>query len=292
MTFFEYNKGAGKNIGLFFLDSFDINFTPWAQKISMMDEIWVTNHDAMSEVLKYNSNSHLVNPAMNLDKYEYVKHSINFPDTEGNRKLYFICDLNPRKNIGALIRAFYLTFHKNDPVSLILKVNCPIGPQATYQAINQDIKKIADDMKLYPEFSDYPQISIITDFMTENDLLALHRSCDCLIIPSFNEGFCLPVIDALAYGNTVIANNVGGLRDFQKYGLIPVNNHTVPVAKMRNLFTNVFTSMETWKEIDLIDLCYKIQNWYKQPISKNPKNLQEFSYNQVAERIIERVASI
>lgn len=292
-TFFEYHAKAGKNIGLFFLDSFDINLTPWAQKLSIMDEIWVTNHDAMSEVLRCNPNSHVVNPAIDLDKYEKVKHTINIPETEGNRKLYFIGELNPRKNIGALIKAFYLTFTKNDPVSLVLKINCPIGPQATYQAINQDIKKIADDMKLYPSFEDYPIIQIITDYMTDTDIIALHKSCDCLVMPSFAEGFCLPAFDALSVGNKVIGNSVGGLRDMRRYGLTPVHNKMVPVSKMRNLFTNVFTSWEKWYEIDLDELCSALNYWYRHSSDeKTPKRIEEFSYDSVANRMIERIATV
>jgi glycosyltransferase involved in cell wall biosynthesis len=292
-SFFEYHSGAGKNIGLFFLDSFDIQWTPWAQKIAIMDEIWVTNKDDLSEVLKYNSNSHVVNPAVNLNKYEKVKHSIEIPGTEGNSKIYFIGELNPRKNIGALIKAFYLTFTKNDPVSLVLKLTCPIGPEKTYQVVSEDIKKIADDMKLYPEFSDYPIIQIITDYMSDEDIIALHNSCDCLVIPSFAEGFCLPALDALAVGNKVIGTNVGGLRDMTKYGLTPIGGTCVPVSKMRNLFTNVFTSWEKWYEIDLDELCAALNYWYKYQYDKKlPKQLEEFSYENVANRMIERIMTL
>lgn len=293
-THMEYHAKAGKNIGLFFLDSFNIEYTPWSQKLALMDEVWTTNTQALKEVSKYKQNCHLIFPAVDLHKYTYARQQMFIPQTEGNKKLYFIGELNPRKNIGSLIKAYYLTFHKNDPVSLILKLNSSLGPERTGQVVYEDIQKICSDMKLYPSFEDYPSINIISDEMTDDDILNLHYSCDCLVMPSYNEGFCIPAFDALSIGNQVIGTDVGGLREFSYYGLQDltlVSGTFEPVEKMRNLFSNVFTSRESWKQINIEELSNAMWSWYQNPMPKSPKTLEDYSYENVASSMIDRILS-
>jgi glycosyltransferase involved in cell wall biosynthesis len=49
--------------------------------------------------------------------------------------------------------------------------------------------------------------------ITDNFLKRLYASCTALIMPSFREGFCLPVIEAGAFAKPTIASRAGSLPD-------------------------------------------------------------------------------
>jgi glycosyltransferase involved in cell wall biosynthesis len=48
-------------------------------------------------------------------------------------------------------------------------------------------------------------------FVSDRKLSALYRGATAVLVPSFVEGFCLPVVEAMASGTPVIATNAGSL---------------------------------------------------------------------------------
>ncbi len=54
---------------------------------------------------------------------------------------------------------------------------------------------------------------ILTGYLTDDDLPALLTGAECLLFPSFLEGFGLPVVEAMACGTPVVVSDRGPLRE-------------------------------------------------------------------------------
>lgn len=52
---------------------------------------------------------------------------------------------------------------------------------------------------------------VFTDFIAEEDLVALYNLCECFVFPSWHEGFGLPVLEAMSCGAVVVAANAASV---------------------------------------------------------------------------------
>ena len=106
-------------------------------------------------------------------------------------------------------------------------------------------------LKLYPSTDDYIEDLIITDYLQEEIVMSLHQSCDCFVMPSYGEAWCIPAFDAMGFGNTPICTDVGGMTDFlDGGGGILVKGRYEPVFGMVDTFNDLYTAGENWKSID------------------------------------------
>ena len=62
--------------------------------------------------------------------------------------------------------------------------------------------------------------------ISENDLARAYRDAVCLIVPSFVEGFCLPIVEAQAMGCPVIAANVSVMPEVAGSGALYFNPYS------------------------------------------------------------------
>lgn len=112
-----------KNIGMYLNDMDTLNFANWGRKLSLMDEIWCPNNKTKEAITKYNSKVEVVPHPCDISIYDKEYKKMDFGPHNGNFIFYFIGELNSRKNIKDLIRAFHTEFSPSEPVSLLLKVN-------------------------------------------------------------------------------------------------------------------------------------------------------------------------
>lgn len=52
---------------------------------------------------------------------------------------------------------------------------------------------------------------VFTDFIAEEDLVALYNLCECFVFPSWHEGFGLPILEAMSCGAVVVAANAASV---------------------------------------------------------------------------------
>lgn len=107
--------------------------------------------------------------------------------------ILFLSTLKPNKNIEGLVEAYKLL--KTD---LILVIAGKKG--WLYETIFEKVKQLKLEEKV-----------IFTDFVPEDDVPAMMQGAEVFVLPSFWEGFGIPVVEAMACGVPVVVSNAGSL---------------------------------------------------------------------------------
>ena len=139
---------------------------------------------------------------------------------------------------------------------------------------------------------------IITDFLSEKDMCRLHKTCNCFVMPSYGEAWCIPAFDAMGFGNTPICSHGTGMRDFiQEDAGFLVPGRWEPVYGMTETFTDLFTAEENWFSIDINELrrtMRKVYDMYNDSDQKYSKMKQqgllrafEYSHENIGNKIKE-----
>ena len=108
------------------------------------------------------------------------------------RYILFVGSLQPRKNISALLSAWMLIEKQHPQVSLILAGT--VGRVFRQEVFSHDMQRV--------HFAGY---------VPESALPGLYAGAEAFILPSLDEGFGLPVLEAMACGTPVVASWSGAL---------------------------------------------------------------------------------
>jgi len=108
--------------------------------------------------------------------------------------LLSVGDLQPRKNLSGLIRAFtdMLQASPGLPHHLV------VAGKPTW---------FAPHVHTAARESGVAERIHFTGFVSDDDLLSLYNACQVFVFPSFYEGFGLPVLEAMACGRAVACSN-------------------------------------------------------------------------------------
>ena len=137
----------------------------------------------------YNERCHVVEERGELDQ---VRAKLQLPD----RFILFVGGITPLKNIPTLLRAFTTLKARHVPHKLVLAgfKRWRFAKELTW------IEKlgIRDDV-------------VEPGFVEDTELPALYTLADCLVLPSFYEGFGLPILEAQACGCPVVISRRGAM---------------------------------------------------------------------------------
>ncbi|HZZ83561.1 MAG TPA: glycosyltransferase family 1 protein [Anaeromyxobacteraceae bacterium] len=114
---------------------------------------------------------------------------------QGPRAPYLLAvgTLEPRKNLPALLDAFRLLRRQGRDLQLVL-----VGRQGWAQSL--PLGDLAPHVRLVGALPD-------------GDLPDLYAGAACLVLPSFYEGFGLPLVEAMAAGTPAVASDIPALRE-------------------------------------------------------------------------------
>ena len=107
------------------------------------------------------------------------------------RYVLFVGSLQPRKNLSGLLEAWQLI---NDTVPDVWLVIAGVGGKV-FRALEMPV----------------PERVIFLGYVPEASLPGLYANAQLLCLPSFDEGFGLPILEAMACGTPVIASTAGAL---------------------------------------------------------------------------------
>jgi len=199
------------------------------------------------------------------DKIKVVYHGIGITNHESritnrdkNFNSLFIGRLEKRKNLVNLIKAFEL--FKNNiqyPISniqLILAGKNGLG----FSMIKREIQK-----------SPYGKDIVLKDYISEKEKSELYKNADLFILPSFYEGFGLPILEAMSYGIPVICSNTSSLPEVAGGAALLINpNNPKEIAEAMN---KVFSDDALRKKM----------------IEKGFENIKKFSWKKCARETME-----
>jgi len=122
---------------------------------------------------------------------------------EGERFILYVGGISPHKNLETLIVAYdrWRRSSTAAPVSLVL-----VGDYTAdvFHSSFEAIRALVDTNSLGSSVR-FP------GFVPDADLRHFYSAADTLVLPSFYEGFGLPVLEAMSCGTAVIASNAGAL---------------------------------------------------------------------------------
>jgi glycosyltransferase involved in cell wall biosynthesis len=109
--------------------------------------------------------------------------------------LLFVGDLAPRKNLAGLLRAFGGIAQEMPGLHLLLTGN----PGRGGETIERDAAALGLTGRVH-----------FTGYLPQQYLAALYSLAEALVYPSLDEGFGLPVLEAMACGCPVVTADCGG----------------------------------------------------------------------------------
>jgi len=112
-----------------------------------------------------------------------------------SRFVLYLGNIEPRKNLVELVRAFQVPEIRRSGVKLVIAGRRAWNFNESMDAI------LASD-----------QVSYL-DYVSDSDRVALMQSAELFVFPSLYEGFGMPVLEALAAGTPVVSSDRGALAE-------------------------------------------------------------------------------
>ena len=113
------------------------------------------------------------------------------------RYILFVGTLQPRKNVEGLLGAFRMLEDEYKVPHKLVLVGCKGWK---YDGIFSRIERDGlSDKVVFPGYVDY------------QDLPVLYSAADLFVLPSYYEGFGLPILEAMACGTPVVTSNVSSM---------------------------------------------------------------------------------
>lgn len=283
----DYNGQFKRNIASCFIETGNLVYNSWPHRLNTMDEIWISSHTEKRYLIDSGVKSpvKIVPIGINLDKFKVDRDPLDIPGIEDDDFVfYFIGEYIERKNLKALITAFHLEFHRNEPVQLVIKTGLGgLQPNSLAERIKKDINEIKATLRLYNTIDHYKVETVIFEKLTLKNLHRLHMRGNCFVMPSRGEAICRPLIDALGFGNPAIVTDNTGMMDNALGGIVRVPSHKTNVYTKNPPLPDLYTGYETWQEISVP----KLQQAMRKQFSKGKRNLkndevQRYSYAHAA----------
>jgi glycosyltransferase involved in cell wall biosynthesis len=178
-----------------------------------MDEIWVPSTFCRVALL----NSGITRPVTVIPygidprRLRTGKRSHNFfpPD-----HLCFMAlgELRDSKGFDLLIRAYYEEFSRRDPVILILKLK--FDTRITGIARWERMERFIEPIRKATGKKSFPPLFLYYEDIPACDYADFLDSCDAYICASRGEGFCMPILESMFLGKTIISTAYGGQMDY------------------------------------------------------------------------------
>jgi glycosyltransferase involved in cell wall biosynthesis len=281
-SLFYYDRIC-KNIGLFTIETGNLQYTPWIRRINLLDQAWVYSNKECQDLKASGVKIPVYAIGGSIDNTKFQKEYPRIEAIKDSFNFYFIGEVADRKNLDALLTAFHKEFHPNENVNLVLKIN-----QASREVLNKKIETLKAQLRIYLKPELYKREIIISDHLPSEALYGLHQSCHCIVMPSCGEAFCRPVMDALGFGKPAIVTDNTGMNDYvgKDVGWV-IPSRIEPVRVEQSPLQYLYTGHETWSSIDILKLAkamreaYTNKTLYEQKSKSAPKVAKLFDHGHI-----------
>ena len=126
--------------------------------------------------------------------------------TEKTLRFLFVGGAIPRKGADLLLEAYRRAFSRADDVCLVVK---GMGTETFYgnQSLAARFQAAANDPT-------GPEVLYLEEDLSDSQLAALYRACDCVVLPYRGEGFGLAPLEGMACGLPAIVTAGGATEDY------------------------------------------------------------------------------
>lgn len=166
----------------------------------------------------------------------------------------YVGDVNWNKNLEGLIKAIKIV-----RIPLVMVGGALTNPNLPQtKNINKLIKKLHLEKQVFK-----------TGFVEDEDLAAIYNLATLTVLPSYYEGFGLPVLESMACGTPVVCSKAGSLSEIAGPAIICDPDNPADIAAK---ITQVLSFSKSARE----SLCQKLQ-----------KHAAKFSWEKVAKQTID-----
>ncbi len=138
-----------------------------------------------------------------VDHWQRIAPSSKFQINARKFRFLHVSSCFPRKGADVMLRSFGQVFSSYDDVTLVIK---------TFRNPHNHIHLLLDkERRANPN---YPDVLLLEDDLSDEELKSLYEQCDALVAPSRCEGFGLPMAEAILSGLPVITTGWSGQLDF------------------------------------------------------------------------------
>ncbi len=212
---------------------------------------------------------------------------------ERNGKVIFSGNTE-RKHPLALIKAYWYAFQKNENVALVLKTYRSDYSDNEKEAIRTTITRL----KSVTPMESYPKIYLVLNMLSSEEILGLHKRCDCYTSLDRGEGFGLGGFEAGACGNSVMITGFGGATQYAKSDVsYPVKYVLTPVYGMP--WSPWYRGDQLWAEPDVLHGAELMRHIYAnqdEAVDKGKALRQsiseDFSWEKIGTTIVNELKSL
>jgi glycosyltransferase involved in cell wall biosynthesis len=288
---FEYD-GRFKNVGLFYWETSDYTHSSWPEFVNMMDCIICPNDVTYRATQDHNKRCYQVKTPIDVNKFDGIK-PLDISLLKNHCNFYFIGENVRRKNLHGLLKAFHTEFGPDEPVNLVIKTSMSgMSPEQALNYTKQMCMETQANLKIYKTPKDYKKEVIITDRLTDEQMLGLHLACDCFVMPSYGEGYCLPLYDAILAGKMFLCTRNAGMID-DSWGSI--NSQQEVVFGNTQTFMDLYTGTETWSTPSSVELARKMRQVYNgnyKPLTDRCRLMNTCNYKDIGNRLADVLSKL
>jgi len=249
---YSYNSKL-KNIGIFYTETTTFTETMWHKYINLLDEAWVPNNQMVTACIKSGVKVpvKLAPLSIPIEDYKNIEDCADVGEFSSCFNFCFVGELIKRKNVEGLLRAFHTEFHPSEPVNLFLKINrSGQTSDQTLEYFDNFSAAVKQNLKIRKK---YKKEVAIAGNLEPRHLRSLMSKCQCFVMPSFGEAWCIPALESMAMGMPVIYTECTGMDDFCVGW--KVRSSPVPCYMGTESLSSLYTSFSRWMEPDLESLC-------------------------------------
>ena len=154
-----------------------------------------------------------------------------------DRYILFLGTLEPRKNIGTLIRAYAQLRQLNGASSATGTKLVVAGGKGWYF---KELFALTDSLGLRNDV-------LFPGFVPTTDLPWWYRAATCFVYPSLYEGFGLPVLEAMACGTPVVCSSASSLPEVAGDAALLVE--PLDVEALAQAIGNILSDETLWRQL-------------------------------------------
>lgn len=259
-------------IGIYHVECNNFSHSLWQSYINTMDQAWVCSisTECSSRISGVTIPINPFRVSIDFDKIAEIekKPTAQIKELKNSYNFCFFGEFNDRKNLKALIKAFHLEFDPNENVNLFFKISGGDSEQSLKDlyALND---QVCESLKLHHT----KKIRGLAGYLRYEDYISLMSQCHCMVITSYGEDPCIPMLEAQALGLQVVYNSWAGMTHYAP-GCYGVSSVPVACSTSSPTLPELYTGRDTWNEISIGGLRTQMREAYEKWASNRfDKNL-------------------